>query len=396
VRKIQVRRLLQRGAQGVPGRVGTFLGALVVAAILFLPQTPRARALPNADNTPPVVTYSVTGITGSNGWYRGSSGGNYIVVHWSVTDPESQIIDSTGCEPAVRVNGPNTGTRRTCSAASDGGTTTVTTKVLRIDATAPSVRGGADRAPDAGGWYNHALTVTFSGTDATSGVASCSSTRYRGPDSASARVSGGCIDRAGNVGNGSFGFAYDATPPMVKKLTFENGNRTIRLRWAVSSDTKLLEVTRSPGKGHARTTTLYRGAAQAYRDKRLRVGAKYRYTLSAFDQASNRASKTVSVTATGALLKPVPGARVTTAPRLAWTAVKGASYYNVQLVRDGTIFSAWPSHPSLKLPRKWVYKGHHYRLHRGVYKWFVWPGFGKLAANRYGHALGRSSFLFAG
>jgi hypothetical protein len=42
-----------------------------------------------------------------------------------------------------------------------------------------------------------------------------------------------------------------------------------------------------------------------------------------------------------------------------------------------------------------VYKGHRYRLHRGVYKWFVWPGFGTLAANRYGHALGRSSFLFA-
>jgi hypothetical protein len=366
----------------------------VVAAILLLPPAPRARALP-ADDTPPVVTYAITGITGANGWYRGSSGGNYIVVHWTVSDPESQIIDSTGCLPAIRVNGPNTGATRTCSATSGGGTTTVTTKVLRIDATPPAVRGGADRAPDASGWYNHALTVSFSGSDATSGIAGCTSARYAGPDNVHAAVSGRCADRAGNVGGASFAFAYDATPPTIKKLTFKNGNRNIRLRWAVSTDTKLLEVTRSPGKGRASTTTVYRGTGKACRDKRLRVAAKYRYTLTAFDQASNKVSKTVSVTATGALLSPVPGARVTTAPRLAWTAVKGARYYNVQLVRDGTIFSAWPSHPHLKLPRRWVYKGHRYRLHHGIYRWFVWPGFGTLAANRYGHALGRSSFLFA-
>ena len=56
-------------------------------------------------------------------------------MHWTVTDPESAIISTTGCEPAIQVNGPNTRTTRTCSATSDGGTTTVTTKSLKIDAT---------------------------------------------------------------------------------------------------------------------------------------------------------------------------------------------------------------------------------------------------------------------
>ena len=70
--------------------------ALVSAVLLLLPQPPRARAFP-ADDTPPIVTYSIDGIVGTNNWYRGSSGGNYIVVHWSVTDPEGGIIETVGC-----------------------------------------------------------------------------------------------------------------------------------------------------------------------------------------------------------------------------------------------------------------------------------------------------------
>jgi len=103
----------------------------------------------------------------------------------------------------------------------------------------------------------------------------------------------------------------------------------------------------------------------------------------------------VDVTATGALLNPVPGARVSAPPFLVWAPVKGASYYNVQLVRGGRILSAWPKRARLKLPLSWVYKGHHYRLHRGVYQWYVWPGFGRLVAGRYGRRVGGSSFFYA-
>ena len=82
-------------------------------------------------------------------------------------------------------------------------------------------------------------------------------------------------------------------------------------------------------------------------------------------------------------------------PRLTWAPIRGASYYNVQLVRGGTILSVWPRTTHLMLPRSWVFHGHRYRLHRGVYHWYVWPGFGRLTAARYGDLVGRSSFLFA-
>jgi hypothetical protein len=64
------------------------------------------------------------------------------------------------------------------------------------------------------GWYNHPLSVGFSGTDAVSGLDSCSAaSTYTGPDSRTGSVTGTCSDKAGNVGFGSLGLEYDATAP---------------------------------------------------------------------------------------------------------------------------------------------------------------------------------------
>jgi hypothetical protein len=367
----------------------------VVCTVLLLPQSTPAQAVV-VDDTPPSVAYTIDGIVGTNGWYRGSTNGNFVVVHWSVSDPESQIISTTGCDPAIQIPAPNVGTTRTCSATSLGGSSTVTTKAIAIDATPPAVTGAAGRAPDSNGWFNKPVGVSFSGTDATSGVASCSASTYGGPDSASAQVSGTCTDAAGNVGSATLALAYDATPPQLLKVSSKPTKRGVVLKWAASADTQRMQVTRSPGKGAKGLEVVYAGTAKTFPDKGLRVGKKYRYTVSAFDAAANKASRTVTITATGALLTPSPGERVNARPHLTWTPTRGASYYNVQLVRGGTILSVWPRKTSLTLPRSWVFQGHHYRLHRGVYRWYVWPGFGRLTAARYGGLVGRSSFFFAG
>jgi hypothetical protein len=397
VRDIEVRPSVRRGdrfAGGRRGPLGRLTALAVVCAVLLLPQT--SSALPGIDTSPPVVTYTIDGVTGTNGWYRGNTRGNFVVVHWSVSDPESPITSTSGCEPAVRVNGPNTGTKLRCVADSDGGETDVKTTTIRIDAAAPGVAGKANRGPDANGWYNHAVTVLFYGGDPVSGIAGCSNTKYKGPDSAQAVVHGTCTDKAGNVGSASVTFAYDSTPPKLKKLRVKRAAHAVTFRWQVSADTKRVVITRTPGAKPRTTANVYGGKGSSFQDKRLRVGKRYRYTVSAYDVAGNKAGRTIWVTATGALTAPAPGARVKGAPRLSWAPVARASYYNVQLVRGGTIFSAWPNGTSLRLPRSWVYHGHRYRLHRGVYRWFVWPGFGAFSANRYGRLIGKSSFFFAG
>jgi len=190
--------------------------ALGLAAVFFSPAPAEARYLPQ-DDTPPLVSYSIDGIVGTNGWYRGGSSGAFIVVHWSVSDPDSPITSTVGCEPAVRVNDPNTGTTLTCTASSDGGTTSVTTKTLKVDATAPTgVTASASRSPDHNGWFNASVGISWSGSDPTSGIGSCSSVTYTGPDSATANATGTCTDNAGNTSAAaSFPFKFDDTLPSV-------------------------------------------------------------------------------------------------------------------------------------------------------------------------------------
>ncbi len=90
----------------------------------------------------------------------------------------------------------------------------------------PTVTASADRLADNNDWYNHALTISFSGIDATSGIDSCDApVTYNGPDGSNITVTGSCIDNAGNIGSGSFTFNYDAIPPTVNILGISNGQQ---------------------------------------------------------------------------------------------------------------------------------------------------------------------------
>ena len=157
----------------------------------------------------PIVSYTITsGTAGDNGWWR-----SVVTVQFSV----SGATDS---------NCPVAKTFRTSSDAVDCTATdgTVTAQFhfqFKIDTDAPSVSSATpDRQPDGGGWYNHPVSVTFSGNDPTSGIASCTTASYSGPDSGSASVTGTCTDNAGNVSStASFGLRYDTTPPSVTVST---------------------------------------------------------------------------------------------------------------------------------------------------------------------------------
>ena len=192
----------------------------------------------------------------------------------------------------------------------------------------------------------------------------------------------------------AFDVRIDRTPPSLSSLSVKHGNRNVLLSWTASADTQVVQVTRAHGK-RGTAKVVYRGAGTAVRDKGLKPGAKYQYTVTAFDQAANAAAKTLAVTGTGPLVGPAPGDRVTAPVKLEWLPVKGATYYNVQLIRKGKIFSAWPRRTSLRLPRSWSYHGSRYRMRPGVYRWYVWPGFGVLAQAHYGRRLGGSTFVYA-
>jgi hypothetical protein len=97
---------------------------------------------------------------------------------------------------------------------------------------------------------------------------------------------------------------------------------------------------------------------------------------------------------TARLIAPAAGAVIRSGrrPLLRWTPVPGASYYNVQLFRDGKILSAWTSRPQYRLELRWRHRGRRYRLVPGDYHWIVWPGFGPRSKADYGRRIGRRAF----
>jgi hypothetical protein len=264
------------------------------------------------------------------------------------------------------------------------------TLTIRIDRVAPSVGALPERPPDHEGWFNHPVKVTFGGTDATSGVAGCTSETYGGPEGEGVLVSGSCLDFAGNAGSGAFALNYDASPPGEPRLRATPGNRRVRLRWSLPADAATVEVLRLG----PRPKLLHRGAGGTLLERRLRNGVRRRYRVVAIDRAGNRTSNQTSATPTTyPLLTPAAGGRLREPPLLQWKRVKGARYYNVQLFRDSRkILTRWPRVTRLQLTRSWRFAGRRRRLVPGTYTWYVWPGFGRRAERRYGAVLGSRTF----
>lgn len=179
-------------------RLVPLLVTLALAVVIASP----ASAAPG----PPVATCWVPGATAGQactGWFTTN-----VTVRWEWDPGET----ATACN-VVTITADTAGTAVNCTVWY-GEDYVAAGRVIRRDATAPVVTGAAtERGPDAGEWFNRPVAVTFTGTDATSGIAACSGGTYAGPDSAGAGVGGSCRDVAGNTSSGSFTLRYDATPP---------------------------------------------------------------------------------------------------------------------------------------------------------------------------------------
>jgi hypothetical protein len=189
-----------------------------------------------------------------------------------------------------------------------------------------------------------------------------------------------------------------AAPPDVLNLKAEAGDRRVRLSWQAPAGVDHVVISRSLSLG-GDAQVVYTGSAESFLDRAVVNTLEYRYVVVSVGK-DGLASAGVAATARPrpTLLKaPKDGARLRKAPKLTWVANSEANYYNVQLFRgEKKILSVWPLKPALNLKNKWKYQGHTYKLSRGVYRWYVWPGFGARKAVDYGEMLGFSSFQIVG
>lgn len=351
--------------------------------------SPPSPLVVKIDKTAPTgVAGSLTRAPDSDGWFN-----RPVSASFGGQDAVSGIA---GCSSATYAGVDSVSAAISGACTDVAGNTAAASVALKYDATPPVVTPAPDRQPDARGWYRKPLTVSFAGTDLTSGVASCTAPiRYAGPDLAQAAVVGSCRDRAGNAAEAGHAFPYDATAPRLPRVTAQLGNGVARVGWARAEDVVAVELMRSPGINGARTTNVYKGKGVAFVDRTVRVGVRYRYEVIVADLAGNVSRKTVTAGALrrAALYSPASGAVVRAAPLLRWKPVAGATFYNVQLFRKGRkVLSTWPTAARLRLARTWTYAGKRHRLEPGLYRWYVWGARGPRERPTYGRALGSSTF----
>lgn len=162
------------------------------------------------DTTGPTITPSIIGTLGANGWYISD-----VALSWAVSDAESTISSSTGCG-TTNITSDQLATDYTCSATSGGGTSSQTVSIKR-DATAPSASLSVF-AGTAGsnGWYTSDVTVRTSGSDATSGIASCTDDQLQSEETTGSTFNGSCTNHAGLTTNASsLTVKLDETAPVI-------------------------------------------------------------------------------------------------------------------------------------------------------------------------------------
>jgi len=156
------------------------------------------------DATAPTVTPGLARAADHGGWYN-----HPVDTAFTGTD-----ATSGGVSCAVgSYGGPDSATASVTSTCTDAaGNTSSAAQPFAYDDTAPSVTVTATRPPDAGSSYTSPVSFDVTGSDATSGGVTCDGPiTYSGPDSASATVTGNCVDAAGNTGTGSAAFGYQTT-----------------------------------------------------------------------------------------------------------------------------------------------------------------------------------------
>jgi len=179
-----------------------------------------------SDTTPPVITPTISGTLGNNGWYVSD-----VTISWTITDPESTVTSTTGAETTI-INYDTTGVTLTCSATSSGGTSSQSVTIKR-DATKPSISASATPLPNANGWNNVDVIVTFAATDDTSGVASITSPVTVSTEGENQKATGTAVDNAGNSASVDAYVSIDKTKPEITMPTFPS---TVYLNQPVSGE----------------------------------------------------------------------------------------------------------------------------------------------------------------
>jgi hypothetical protein len=203
----------------------------------------------------------------------------------------------------------------------------------------------------------------------------------------------------------------DNRPPgNVTNVQARTGDGRVIMKWTNPTDTDFdhVEITRTAGTGPTGTRrVVYSGKGTTYTDTGLQNDVEVRYVISSVDKNGNHSGgvAVIGVPKRALLRAPADGAKVKKVPaQFMWVADPKATYYNLQLYLGGSlllqsttaqprkVMSVFPTGTVFKFKSPWKWEGRTYKMAKGLYTWYVWPGYGPREDVKYGRLMGAATF----
>jgi hypothetical protein len=170
---------------------------------------------------------------------------------------------------------------------------------VRLDKGDPKITASPSRPADGKGWYSKPVTITFSGSDTVSGIATCTApVTYSGPNDDRATVTGTCTDRAGNAKSTNFDVKYDSTAPTTSATQTVGADGTVKVKLdPVDSQpsSAVAKLTYNATGAQPIPTAVHGGGGEVSID--IKTSGTTTITFVATDDAGNvEAQKTITVT----------------------------------------------------------------------------------------------------
>jgi hypothetical protein len=161
--------------------------------------------------TPPSIIASVSPSPNSKGWNNTN-----VTVTFTCAAGSNPIATCTS-PVVVSAEGSN---QSICGTARDtAGLASNACATINLDKTPPVIAASVSPTPNASGWNNTPVTVTFTCTDSLSGVSNCPSAQTISADTANQVVSGSATDLAGNSSSTQVTLKIQQTPPTILEFT---------------------------------------------------------------------------------------------------------------------------------------------------------------------------------
>jgi hypothetical protein len=302
-------------------------------------------------------------------------------------------------------------TRVTCTATDNSGLTSRTTtfSVIVQAGAAPAKPGIAANVPHLTNRPDAAFELSVEpGT-----TAEC---RLDGPlglgsfapcSSGTARSYSGLVDGAylftvqvtnaiGNFSQASYAWTVDLPAPAgVVRFRARGGDRMVNRAWTkpIDIDYDRVRIWRKRAGATAWKRVADRVSASSFTDRTVVNHVRYRYRIRSLDKAGNASTTAEALAWPSPIFSPQYDAIVHSPPLVDWKSVRNATYYNMQVWRNGRkLLSVWPLRSRYQLRARWTFRGTQHMLSNGRVTVYVWAGFGPKAAVRYGPLLGRTTF----